>query len=47
VWGIYCLLPAFIVSSLVIVLVSLSTPEPDAVIKSEFDAVKQGTAANS
>lgn len=39
VWGIYCLLPAFILSCLVIVGVSLLTKEPDAAVLEEFDAV--------
>jgi sodium/proline symporter len=47
IWGIYCLLPAFIVSSLVIIFVSLATPVPDDEIQAEFDAVKRGTAQNS
>jgi len=47
IWGIYCLLPAFIVSSLAIVFVSLATPVPDDEIQAEFDAVKRGTAQNS
>ena len=38
--GIYELLPAFVVSSLLIVVVSLLTPAPDAEITAEFDAVK-------
>lgn len=38
---IYCLLPAFIVSSLLIVVVSLCTEEPDDVVKQEFDQAKQ------
>ncbi len=39
-WGIYELLPAFIVSCIFIVVVSLATKEPDADIQSEFDAAK-------
>ena len=38
-WNIYELLPAFIVSSLFIVVVSLCTEEPDADIVSEFESV--------
>ena len=38
-WDIYELLPAFIVSSIVIVVVSLLTAEPSAEISAEFDAV--------
>ena len=41
VWDIYELLPAFLFSSLCIVVVSLMTPEPSAEIKREFDEVKQ------
>lgn len=41
VWNIYELLPAFIVSSIVIVVVSLLTEEPSAEIKTEFDKVKE------
>jgi len=37
VWGIYELLPAFVISSLVIVVVSLCTKKPDAQIETEFD----------
>ncbi|MGI6151740.1 MAG: sodium:solute symporter family transporter, partial [Christensenellales bacterium] len=40
VFGIYELLPAFVVSLLAIVIVSLSTPEPDAQIAEEFDRVQ-------
>ncbi len=36
-WNIYELLPAFIVSCIVIVIVSLATPAPDASIIAEFD----------
>ena len=38
-FNIYELLPAFIVSSLVIVLVSLATPAPDKDIVKEFESV--------
>ena len=38
-WNIYELLPAFIVSSLVIVLVSLATPAPDKAIVKDFENV--------
>ncbi|WP_346684201.1 sodium/proline symporter PutP [Anaerostipes butyraticus] len=41
IFEIYCLLPAFIVSSLLIVVVSLCTEEPDDVVKQEFDQAKQ------
>ena len=41
-FGIYELLPAFIFSVLVIVIVSLCTAEPDAQITEEFDKVKSG-----
>ena len=40
IWNIYELLPAFIVSSIVIVVVSLLTEEPSDEIKEEFDKVK-------
>ena len=39
--NIYELLPAFIISSIAIVVVSLLTAEPDDEIKAEFDKVKQ------
>ena len=42
VFSIYELLPAFIFSVLVIVVVSLCTAEPDAQITEEFDKVKSG-----
>ena len=38
-WGIYELLPAFIVASIAIVVVSLATPAPDAAITKVFDEV--------
>ncbi len=41
-FGIYELLPAFIFSSLVIVLVSLLTPAPSKEIEEDFEAVKTG-----
>ena len=41
-FGIYELLPAFIFSVLMIVVVSLCTAEPDAQIEAEFDQVKSG-----
>ena len=41
-FGIYELLPAFIFSVLMIVVVSLCTAEPDAQIAEEFDKVKSG-----
>ncbi len=37
VFGIYDLLPAFIISSVFIVVVSLLTPEPDEQVKKEFE----------
>ena len=40
VFGIYELLPAFVVSSLMIVVVSLLTPEPEKEILDEFEAAK-------
>ncbi len=42
VFGIYELLPAFIVSSVVIVVVSLLTKKPSQQILDDFDAVKSG-----
>ena len=41
-FGIYELLPAFILSSVVIVVVSLLTKEPDAEIIDEFEKAKKG-----
>lgn len=43
VWGIYCLLPAFIVSALVIFIVSQFTASPSDDICNEFEAVKSGS----
>ena len=40
VWSIYCLLPAFIVSAIVIVVVSLCTPAPSAEMVVEFEDVR-------
>lgn len=40
VWNVYELLPAFLVSSLLIVIVSLVTPPPSREIVQEFDSVK-------
>lgn len=40
VWGIYELLPAFIVSTIFIVVVSLATPKPDTKILGDFENVK-------
>ncbi len=37
IFEIYCLLPAFIVSSILIVVVSLCTEEPSDIMKKEFD----------
>ena len=42
VWGIYELLPAFLFSALVIVVVSLLTRKPSVDMDSEFDRVKAG-----
>ncbi len=42
VFGIYCLLPAFLFSSLVIVLVSLCTKAPDKAIMDDYKAVCVG-----
>ncbi len=43
-FGIYELLPAFIFSSIIIVVVSLLTKKPSAEIEADFDRVKNGTA---
>ena len=40
IWGIYELLPAFIVALVAIIVVSLMTKEPSKEITDEFDAVK-------
>lgn len=40
VFGIYELLPAFLISLVVCVVVSLVTPAPSAEIEAEFDAAK-------
>ena len=40
VFGIYELLPAFIISSVFIVVVSLMTGEPSEEMKKEFEAAK-------
>ena len=42
VFAIYELLPAFVTSALVIVVVSLCTAKPDAELEAEFDRVKSG-----
>ena len=42
VFAIYELLPAFIISSIVIVAVSLATKKPSAEIEAEFEAVRTG-----
>lgn len=39
IWGVYCLLPAFIVSSIAIVLVSLVTKKPSKEIMDDFAAI--------
>jgi sodium/proline symporter len=43
VFGIYELLPAFLVATVVIVVVSLLTPPPSKDILDEFEAVKVET----
>ena len=43
VFAIYELLPAFLFSSLVIVVVSLLTKKPSPEIEAEFEAVRLGT----
>ena len=43
-FAIYELLPAFIISSICIVVVSLLTKEPSDEIKEEFDRVKNGVS---
>ena len=43
-WDIYELLPAFVFSCIVIVVVSLLTPEPSEQIKREFEEVQSGAA---
>ncbi len=42
IFGIYELLPAFIISSIVIVIVSLATKAPSKEIEEDFEAVKAG-----
>ncbi len=39
-WNVYELLPAFIIASIAIVVVSLLTPEPDKKIVKEFESIK-------
>jgi sodium/proline symporter len=46
-WNIYELLPAFLTSLAVCVLVSLLTPAPSKQIEAEFDAAAQGVAAQN
>ena len=46
IWGVYCLLPAFIVSSLVIFVVSLLTKKPSDEILAEFDEVKNAKTSD-
>ncbi|MDR1837732.1 MAG: hypothetical protein LBQ89_08760 [Treponema sp.] len=41
VFGVYELLPAFIISCLVIVIVSLCTKKPSAEIEKEFETAKK------
>ncbi len=45
IWGVYCLLPAFIISSLVIFVVSLLTKKPSDEILAEFEEVRMGENA--
>jgi len=45
VWNIYELLPAFLFSGIMIVLVSLLTAPPSEEIQREFDTVKRGNSA--
>ena len=40
IFGIYCLLPAFIISSILIIVVSLCTEEPSDVMVKEFEEAK-------
>ena len=42
IWDVYELLPAFIISSVCIVVVSLLTAEPSREIQDDFEAVKAG-----
>ena len=42
VWDIYELLPAFLVSALLMIAVSLVTPAPSREMTEEFDAVRRG-----
>ena len=42
IWGVYCLLPAFILSALVIFVVSLLTKKPSDDIVAEFEEVRMG-----
>ena len=44
IWAIYELLPAFIVSLLVNVGVSLATPKPEQAVLDEFDAYTKSLA---
>ena len=44
-WNVYELLPAFLFSCLLIVIVSLITAPPSAEMQEEFDAVKAGPTA--
>lgn len=47
VWNIYELLPAFLVSLILIIVVSLLTKAPDAEIQQEFEAAKVVSDKNS
>ena len=42
IWDVYELLPAFIISSVCIVVVSLLTAEPSREIQDDFEAVQAG-----
>lgn len=46
-WNIYELLPAFIFSAILIVVVSLLTKKPSKEIEEDFEAVKNGTVAET
>ena len=41
-WNVYELLPAFIVASAAVIIVSLATPKPDAEIEKVFEEVQCG-----
>ncbi|MBQ1796109.1 MAG: sodium:proline symporter, partial [Treponema sp.] len=46
IWGIYELLPAFLVSLCFIIVVSLCTKEPSEAIEEEFDRAKSRKPLN-